>query len=120
MPRPRHTKLAAQRAGELRRAETVSETVLWQALRRRQLGVRFRRQVPIGVWIVDFACLDPKIVIEVDDRSHYWKEEEGRTRNLESRGFVVLRVTNREVAKHHDETVEWLQRCVDWILRNHR
>ena len=117
MPRPHHTKLAALRATELRKPTTISETNLWQALRRRQLGVRFRRQVPIGPWIVDFACLDPKIVIEVDDMSHDWRDETDRTQHFEELGFVVLRVDNKEVAQSYDDTVDWLRRSVAWVAR---
>ena len=112
MTRPRHTRLAAQRARRLRNNQTISETNLWQALRRSQLGVRFRRQVPIGPWIVDFACLDPKIIVEVDDESHYRRQDADRTIHLESLGFVILRVDNLEVAAQYDETVDWLYRSI--------
>ena len=115
MTRPRHTDLAAERARALRNDQTISETNLWQSIRKRQLGVRFRRQVPIGLWIVDFACLDPKIVIEVDDSSHHWKDEQDRTDFLEAQGFTVLRLDNKEIALAHEDSVEWLRRCVEWI-----
>jgi very-short-patch-repair endonuclease len=75
----------------------IPEARLWGCIRRRQLGVRFRRQVPIGPWIVDFACFDPRIVIEVDDLSHDWPDELGRTRYLESLGFTILRYDNRDI-----------------------
>lgn len=77
---------------------TVSERTLWTQLRRNQLGVRFRRQVPIGEYIVDFASLDPPIAIEVDDPSHYWRDEAARSNYLQQCGFALLRYTNREVA----------------------
>ena len=118
MTRPQHSRLAAQRARELRNGQTVSETNLWQGIRRKQLGVRFRRQVPIGPWIVDFACLHPKIVIEVDDSSHYWKDEEDRTAYIESQGFTILRLDNKEIALAYEDSIAWLQRCIDWVKRN--
>jgi very-short-patch-repair endonuclease len=118
MSRPRHARLAGQRARELRNNQTVSEANLWASIRRRQLGVRFRRQVPIGPWIVDFACLDPKIVIEVDDSSHYWKDEQDRTEYIESQGFTILRLDNKEIALAHEDSIAWLQRFVDWIKRH--
>jgi len=62
--------------------------------------------VPIGVWIVDFASLLPKIVVEIDDPSHYWRDEEVRTRYLESQGFTVLRFSNREVTTELEGVVE--------------
>jgi hypothetical protein len=52
---------------------TISEAALWRGISRRQTGARFRRQVPIGEWIADFACFDPKLVIEVDGESHDWR-----------------------------------------------
>jgi very-short-patch-repair endonuclease len=55
--------------------------------------------VPIGPWIVDFACLDPKLVIEIDDGSHDWRDETPRTEYLWDHGFKVLRFRNEEVAK---------------------
>jgi very-short-patch-repair endonuclease len=118
MTRPRHTGLAARRARALRNDQTISETNLWQSIRRAQLGVRFRRQVPIGPWIVDFVCLNPKIVIEVDDASHYWREEHARTEYLESQGFTILRLDNKEIALAYEDSVAWLQSCINWIKRN--
>ncbi len=78
---------------------TVSERRLWDGLKRNGTGARFRRQVPVGPWIVDFACLKPKLAIEVDDTSHNWRDEGERTDYLESCGFVVLRFTNEEIAR---------------------
>jgi very-short-patch-repair endonuclease len=77
---------------------TISEAAAWQALKGRRTGVRFRRQVPIGIYIADFACFDPKLVIEIDDPSHDWKDEQSRMAFLRSQGFAVVSVTNREVA----------------------
>jgi very-short-patch-repair endonuclease len=107
--RPRHTPFAGRRARELRRDLTISEARLWTSLKGKHLGVRFRRQVPIGRWIADFACLDPKIVVEVDDESHYWRDERDRDQDLADRGFVVLRFWNKEVAQD-------LRMVIDTIL----
>jgi BirA family biotin operon repressor/biotin-[acetyl-CoA-carboxylase] ligase len=98
MARPDHSLKAFRLAGSMRRDMTTSEAAVWQALKGRGTGVRFRRQVPIGSYIVDFACLDPKLVIEVDDPSHDWKDEQDRMAFLRSQGFAVVSVTNREVA----------------------
>jgi very-short-patch-repair endonuclease len=92
-------------ARDLRHAMTVSEARLWSRIRRRALGVRFRRQVPIGMWIVDFACLRPRLVIEVDDRSHDWRDEQFRTMHLREQGFHVVRFTNKQVATDLDAVV---------------
>ena len=64
------------------------------------------------MWIVDFASLQPKIVIEVDDSSHEWRDETARTNYLESRGFVVLRFSNRQVAQELDRVVEIITQTV--------
>ncbi|MEX2322666.1 MAG: DUF559 domain-containing protein [Acidimicrobiia bacterium] len=97
MARPPRDPLAAERARTLRRRQTNVEARLWVRLRGGQLGVRFRRQVPMGQWIVDFACFAPKLVIEVDDGSHDGRDESERTRYLESLGFAVARFDNRDI-----------------------
>ena len=99
MVRPRHTELAGRRSRALRREMTVSEARVWQAISNRQTGARFRRQVPIGIWIVAFASLCPKLVLEIDDLSHDWRDEDDRCAYLEAAAFPVLRFTNREVAE---------------------
>ena len=57
-------------AREKRRKPTRSEMILWEALRRRQLGARFRRQHPLGPYVVDFYCVAHKLVVEVDGAVH--------------------------------------------------
>ncbi len=87
-------------ARDLRRRETLFEEMLWAQLRGRRLAnAKFRRQVPIGGYVVDFICLDTKLIVEVDGRQHAWEAEydAGRTRTLEGMGFVVMRFTNDEV-----------------------
>ena len=59
------------RARELRRRMTDAERALWRCLRMRQLeGFRFRRQLPVGPYIVDFACLQARLIVEVDGGQH--------------------------------------------------
>ena len=91
-----------RRARELRRRATAAERHLWQRLRARQLdGAKFRRQVPIGPYIVDFACLSSRIVIELDGGQHAEREhsrrDKRRDRFLEARGFRVLRFWDNDV-----------------------
>ena len=62
--------LSKQRARTLRKNMTEAERKLWRRLRGQQLGIRFRRQVVMGRYIVDFLCLDPKIIIEGDGSQH--------------------------------------------------
>ncbi|WP_193368427.1 endonuclease domain-containing protein [Pelagibius marinus] len=92
--------MALKNARQLRGNMTEAEQRLWSALRRRQLdGLRFRRQVPLGRFIVDFACYEARVVVELDGGQHAESEAEDamRTRWLEDRGFRVLRFWNDEV-----------------------
>ena len=89
-------------AKENRKEATTYEDILWQELRKNQLGVRFRRQHSIGDYIADFVCLPLKLIIEVDGGYHNEQEqaEADRLRGhwLQNRGYHVLRFTNEEVA----------------------
>src|SRR5258708_637884 len=85
---------------KLRRGLTEPEQLLWQQLRNRQLsGFKFRRQHPIGPYVADFACLNPKLVIELDGRLHdkRYAYDEARTEFLESIGFRAVRFHNIEI-----------------------
>jgi very-short-patch-repair endonuclease len=89
-----------QRARELRSKLTDAEQRLWQALRRRQVaGVKFRRQQPIGDFIVDFVCFERRLIVEVDGGQHAEQVsyDEQRTQWLEARGYRVLRFWNNDV-----------------------
>jgi very-short-patch-repair endonuclease len=94
----------------LRRTMTDAEKLLWRKLRAEQLGVKFRRQYSIGNYIADFACLDPKIIIELDGGQHNQDKninyDNDRTRFLELQGFKVLRFWNNEVIKTPENVLE--------------
>ena len=77
---------------------TPAEVALWQALRRNQLGTRFRRQEPIGPYIVDFVSLRERLVIELDGADHEFDGPE-RTMLLHRSGFRVLRFENDALAE---------------------
>ena len=88
------------KARALRQYSTDAERALWLRLRNRQLaGCKFRRQVPVGKYIVDFVCFERNIVIEVDGGHHQEQisSDTVRTTWLESQGFQVLRFWNHEV-----------------------
>jgi very-short-patch-repair endonuclease len=88
------------RARALRREMTEAERRLWLMLRMRQVrGMRFRRQVPIGRYIADFACHEARLVVEVDGGQHdaAAMDEAERRRFLEGEGYRVLRFWNNEV-----------------------
>ena len=99
--RPRYLSPSARaRARELRKSATKSERLLWQHLRRKQLGGhRFRRQQPIGPYIVDFYCFEQRLVIEIDGGHHgeQAKSDAERTRWLEANGVRLVRFWNNEV-----------------------
>lgn len=95
--------LEAARA--LRLSMTDAERALWCALRSRQLeGFKFRRQHPIGPFVVDFVCLQQKLIIELDGGHHAEQAEAdaARTAYLEALGFRVIRFWNNEVLTEKD------------------
>ena len=61
---------ARSNARRLRRGMSLPEVLLWRVLRQRQTGFRFRRQHPLGVWVVDFYCAEAKLAVEIDGISH--------------------------------------------------
>jgi very-short-patch-repair endonuclease len=88
------------RARELRRAVPRPEQIVWSVLRGHRLGgLKFRRQEPIGPYVVDFCCRDQKLVVELDGMSHEDKVEYDRQRQqwLQQQGYRVIRVTNTDV-----------------------
>ena len=102
-------KLAFRRS--LRTSPTTPERILWGRLRRRQLqGFKFRRQHPVGDYVLDFYCLERKLAVEVDGDSHYVASgpahDEGRTIVLAREGIRVLRFTNIEVVAELDGVIE--------------
>ena len=90
------------KAHELRRNMTEAETILWKELKNKGLpNVRFRRQHPIGLFIVDFYCHEFKLAIEIDGGIHFVKEvieyDDGRSHDIEKLGIKILRFTNNQV-----------------------
>jgi crossover junction endodeoxyribonuclease RuvC len=80
-------------ARTLRRRSTEAEKRIWQTLRARQAGAKFRRQQPIEGYVVDFVSFDHRLIIELDGGQHGEGDEyeEKRTRCLEANGFRILR-----------------------------
>ena len=100
------------RARYLRNNLTEAEQRLWYRLKGNQLlGCKFRRQAPIGPYIVDFVCFDRKLVVEVDGGQHLNSESDlYRTTWLEGEGFCVLRFWNDQVLRETDAVVEAIWR----------
>jgi very-short-patch-repair endonuclease len=88
-------------AKENRREMTIAEKILWEELRNKQTGYKFRKQHPIGDYIADFICIEKKLVVEVDGGYHNIIEQHQddmvRTIDIEKMGYSVIRFTNEEV-----------------------
>lgn len=87
------TPKAQVNACALRRAMTDAERKLWSGLRGEQLGFKFRRQHPLGHYIADFACLEPRLIVELDGSQHADNQAYDLARDafFKAQGFVVLR-----------------------------
>ena len=98
-----------KRARSLRREMSFPEVLLWQALRQRPDGLKFRRQFPIGRMTADFACLEKRLVIEVDGEFHgldgQARSDVARDRFLKSEGYEVMRIAARDVLKDLDTVI---------------
>jgi very-short-patch-repair endonuclease len=104
-------------ARKLRKKLTDAETILWSRLRGCRLdGLKFRRQHPIKAYVADFACIEARLVVEVDGATHATKRELEhdaiRTRVLTREGWRILRVTNGDVYKNLSGTLETISRSV--------
>jgi very-short-patch-repair endonuclease len=88
----------------MRRAPTDGELRLWRLLRDRRLsGFKFRRQVPVGSYIVDFLCVGAKLIVEADGSQHAESPRDNiRDAYLESEGWKVLRFWNNEVLQNRE------------------
>ena len=108
----RRRALNRSRAKTLRTATTDAERALWFLLRDRRIPVRFRRQHPIGPYVVDFFCPIAGLVIELDGEQHGFEanrtHDDIRTRFLESRGYHVLRFWNHEVYQDSQRVLEYV------------
>jgi adenine-specific DNA-methyltransferase len=98
-------------ARAMRKNPTDAERVLWKALRFRQAGGhKFRRQMAMGPYILDFVCLEKKLVVEVDGGQHLEqsvvKHDAERAQWLQAQGFRLLRFWNDEVLKETEAVMQ--------------
>jgi very-short-patch-repair endonuclease len=113
LPYPPKQKLNARK---LRRDQTDVEAVLWKRLRSRQIaGVKFRRQHPVGPYIVDFCCIECRLIIEVDGGQHSKRENSDlkRTAFLQRSGDRVLRFWNNEVSTNMEGVLSEILSALD-------
>lgn len=105
------------RARALRRRATPAEQKLWALLRARRLqGAKFRRQQPLGPYVVDFFCQDAQLVVEVDGAQHFPPSQYDKVRDtwLNAAGLTVLRFANHEILGDPNRV---LQRISDYLSR---
>ena len=105
-----------KRARQLRRQMSLPEVLLWQVLRARPHGLKFRRQFPTERMTTDFACLSHRVIVEVDGSSHDFGDQPRRDAAREAimgrEGFVVTRVTAKDVLSDLDAVVRGIvARC---------
>ena len=97
---------------------------MWARLRRHAIGHRFRRQHPVGPYVIDFACVAVKLAVEIDGDSHYAHPREAaydaeRTRFLERNGWAVIRATNDDVRRETDAVLAMIRTTADDLARAH-
>ncbi len=97
-----------KRARSMRRAPTEAEQRLWGLLRDRRLsGLKFRRQVPVGPYIVDFLCVGARLIVEADGSQHGdSRHDEVRDAYLAGEGWTVLRFWNHDVYRNRDSVMD--------------
>ena len=110
---------AIDRAKRLRRRMTLPEILLWQELRRRQLSTHFRRQHPIGPYVLDFYCARSRLCIEVDGSTHDYevqaRRDERRDAWLATQGIRVLRFDATDILE--DRLIDGVLRMIDAALK---
>lgn len=102
-------KKSHQLERRLRREKTDAEARMWRCLRDRRLaGLKFRRQHRIGIYIVDFVCVEMRLVVELDGGQHLERagDDERRAGFLHDRGYRVLRYWNDDVLVQTDAVLE--------------
>jgi len=122
LPKPPSWRISTNqrtRARSLRTNSTDAERLIWAALRgHRMNGVGFRRQTPIGPYIVDFVCHAANVVIELDGGQHFEakheKRDAGRDAFLASKGFRVLRFNNHDVMTNRQGVLETIATAVEY------
>ena len=102
-----------QLARNLRTQSTKPERLLWRHLKAKQLeGLKFRRQQPIGKYIVDFVCFEKRVIVELDGSQHMTQEKQDHERDtfLRKSGFIVLRFWNNDVLEGVDAVYEVIRK----------
>ncbi len=106
-------------AKDLRKQETKAEEILWNYLKNRQiLGLKFRRQHPIDIFIADFYCHEKRLVIEVDGEIHNTPDNKiydlSRTDELNNHNIKVIRFTNHQVINNVKEVISEIKKFIQF------
>ncbi|THD60961.1 DUF559 domain-containing protein [Phenylobacterium sp.] len=105
---------AIKRARRLRRNPSATERAVWERLRQRRLeGLKFRRQMPMGPYVLDFVCLRHRLAIEADGPFHDPVRDAERDAWLLAKGFRVLRFSNREILGSPDLVADRVLAALD-------
>lgn len=110
-------KFLFERASIFRKQQTFAEEILWNYLRTKPFGFKFRRQHPFSAYILDFYCHQLKLAIEVDGSIHdvekVKENDHARQQQLEQEGITFLRFTNNEIRLKREEVI----RQIDSFLK---
>lgn len=90
----------------LRNGSPLCERIVWNEVRNKQLGVRFRRQYSVASYVVDFYCPKLRLAIEIDGPTHKLKNDQLRQSQIESLGIIFLRFTNQDVINSRDKVIQ--------------
>ncbi len=110
-------KQEKEKRRNLRFNQTFAEKTIWSHLRRKQLGVRFRRQFGIGTYVVDFYCPKKYLIIEIDGDTHFEvhqiEYDLKRSKYFESLGMKVVRFTNQEIYQDLDRVLLTIRNLIN-------
>ncbi|HVL29694.1 MAG TPA: DUF559 domain-containing protein [Sphingomicrobium sp.] len=113
MPPRRDKNEVVLKARALRRDMTLPEGLLWRELRKRPNGLKFRRQHPIGLYIVDFYCPAARLVIEVDGEAHGFGDQPGHDARRDDwmfrRGFEIMRIPAKDLLQDLSAVLDQIQ-----------
>jgi very-short-patch-repair endonuclease len=108
----KRSKKLTRFARDNRKNPTRAEAILWWTIRNRALGVKFRRQEPIGSYIADFACWSHRLVVEIDGPTHFEPGRQAYDRRrdawFQAHGWTVIRTDDDEVWSNRDGVVEMI------------
>lgn len=109
--------LIFENAKELRKNLTNAELVLWEYLKQKPFGYKFRRQHPLGNYIADFYCHKMKLVIEIDGNVHdnleVKRQDEIREKDLKEAGLSIIRFRNEEVEKRLETVINKIESIIN-------